>query len=155
MEVRNWILVSAIFFLLLLNFACDDSNIVDPRFYSDDQVVELTDLNSEGDNFSCDSIHTGHSLPTEYSVGAIWFDKARKQLQVELYLPVSSDTRLAIVGSAGEVVKIFLNGPTGAGFWRFDWCCVDEDGKSVSSGIYGVSVRAGDPVFKKTRWFKI
>jgi hypothetical protein len=144
--------------LMLLGSACDTYNIVEPRFYSDDQIENLVDLNESNADSLCDSTRRPHhGLPMAFSLGVGWLNKSEHQLIVTLAVPVTSKARVAVLGSAGNVVKMLFDS-TGIGQWTFYWCCHDGNGNDVAKGVYGVTVfteyESYRP-YRRTVWFKI
>jgi hypothetical protein len=140
--------------LILVVSACDNYNIVEPRFYSDDQLENLVDLNESNADSLCDSTWLGHGLPTAFSLGVGWLNKSEHHLIVTLALPITSEARVAVLGSSGNVVKMLFDS-TGIGQWAFNWCCRDENGNEVPKGIYGVTMFTIYKSLQRTVWFKI
>ena len=66
--------------------------------------------------------------------------------RISFNLPASCIISLKIYDISGRLVKIIEEGKTKAGFYTIDWEGSDENGKSLSSGIYFYRIKAGDNI---------
>jgi hypothetical protein len=94
--------------------SCDSYNIVEPRFYSEEDIVDVQ-----------------------------WEDASHRRLNIAFTLPEALPYQLYILGSAGEVVRSY-KGMGCAGLNVITWDRKDSNGEEVEDGVYAVSLKAGE-----------
>ncbi len=94
--------------------SCDSYNIVEPRFYSEKDIVDFQ-----------------------------WTDTSHRMLIIKFTLPEALHYHLCILGSAGNVVRCY-EGMGCVGLNVITWDGKDNEGKKVEDGIYAISLKAGD-----------
>jgi hypothetical protein len=120
---------------------CDSYNIVEPRFYSDSDIVELSVCPPDKSD-PPDPIR-----PAAYAASVCWLDEDNKKMRVTLHMPESNDYLISLVGSAGNTLRTLNGSGVGVIDVVFDASGVLED------GVYGVSVIVGD--WQDATWFEI
>ena len=121
---------------------CDSYNIVEPRFYSDSDIVEISTCPADKSD-PPDPID-----PTEFSADVCWTDKTDRDMRIDVQLPRESDLKVTIVGSAGNAVATVADGSFSAGLIRITY-----DASPLEDGVYAVSAVAGD--WQDAIWFEI
>ena len=120
--------------------SCDKYNIVEPRFYSEGDIVDIP--------ICGDGPEPGFELPTCFSLNLCWLDKAGKVLFVYYDLPVASHVQLYLLGSGGYVVQTLVDSTLAAGSYQETLVFEDDE-----DGVYALRMNAGD--FEATIWFEI
>jgi hypothetical protein len=93
--------------------SCDNYNIVEPRFYSEDDVVDVQ-----------------------------WADASHKWIAIAFTLPYASPYKVYVLGSAGNVVCSY-EGMGDVGVNVVIWDVRDKNGGRVDKGVYAILLRAG------------
>ncbi|MDH3890458.1 MAG: hypothetical protein OEV49_05190 [candidate division Zixibacteria bacterium] len=125
---------------MLIN-SCDDYNIVEPRFYSEDDVYDIADCGYDPfAELAANLDSAGNSvrpkrIPSNYAAYACWFDRTEGILAVGIALPVGTDYTVSLLDSGGGVKAIIHEGTEPAGEYVFP-CVVDD------TGIYALSLQA-------------
>ena len=65
---------------------------------------------------------------------------------IHYLLPRSENVQLVIYNTLGQMIKTLVFGKQKAGAYTATWSGTDETGARVSSGVYMVTLRAGDYV---------
>ena len=136
--IRIAVVIAAI--VCLIN--CDGYNIVEPRFYSDSDIVDIPICPAEKSD-PPDPIY-----PTELSSSICWTDETNRVMRIDLQLPRDSYVTVTIVGSAGNTVATLVDGNSFVGLHRITY-----DASSLEDGVYAVSAVAGD--WQDAVWFEI
>ena len=89
------------------------------------------------------------SLPDSYALSVNYPNPFNPQTVIKYQLPKTSQVRLTIYNSSGQVVKTIVDEAKQAGFYWVIWDGWDDAGKKVASGVYLYELRAGD--FAKVR----
>ena len=64
-------------------------------------------------------------------------------------LPARSDVLLQVFNVAGRLVRTLVDGPQPAGHWNVGWDGADENGKTVSNGVYFYRLTTGEKTIEK------
>lgn len=135
----------------MLIFACDDYNIVEPRFYDEDDLVEFAEC--EGDPFAEPIANTGsigvvqkNVVPAGYTVDACWFNRADGILAVFIALPAAGSFTVSLLNSGGGVEAVIYEGVIEAGSLVVPWV-VEED------GVYALSLQVDQ--WSVVVWFEV
>ncbi len=107
---------------------CDKYNVVEPRFYSEDDVVTFTDCDIDQYAVSGSQV-----VPDRFAVGGCWYDRAEGMLAVFVALPTAGLIRVSILNSGGGVEAVLFDKPHEAGYPVFPWVAKGE-------GIYAISL---------------
>jgi hypothetical protein len=84
------------------------------------------------------------SKPTEFSLSQNYPNPFNPTTNFQFTLPKSSHVKIEIFNIVGQRVATVVDGDMRAGVYTADWNGRDENGKSVSSGIYFYRMRADD-----------
>ncbi len=118
---------------------CDSYNIVEPRFYSQKDIIDVP---------ACDEYEGS------WREGICWKDKSQEQLGILFsFKEEPTHVRLSILGSAGNVARTLVDELCSAGNHMVNWDGKDDEGKKIDDGVYGVSLQAGNT--KWVIWFKV
>ncbi len=83
-------------------------------------------------------------MPSAYALSQNFPNPFNPTTTITFELAAESMVALVIYDAAGQVVRRLVDGQTiAAGHYRADWDGIDEDGGSVSSGVYFYELRAG------------
>jgi hypothetical protein len=145
---------------LFVLWSCDDTNLVEPQFGSDDDVVDIPNCNFEygappvlieenGNEYIyaaiADSVHADSVLPGQYSFDVCWHDLNPRHLVILFQNAHSDEVYLAVINKKGEV-EFSSEGYRSAGDYIFGWTAEE-------AGVYAVSIRAGE--FSDIIWFEV
>jgi hypothetical protein len=83
-------------------------------------------------------------LPTEFALQQNYPNPFNPSTTVSYALPAASDVRIAVYNVLGEQVATLANGVQEAGFYTVQWNGVDSHGQHVTSGVYFLTMRAGE-----------
>ena len=75
-------------------------------------------------------------LPTEYSLDQNYPNPFNPSTQIGFSLPTASNVKVAIYNVSGELIRMLVNDQMSAGIYRLTWNATDNEGRSVSSGVY-------------------
>jgi hypothetical protein len=81
-------------------------------------------------------------LPTEYNLEQNYPNPFNPTTQIGFSLPTASYVRVGIYNVSGELVRTLANDMMSAGIYRFTWNATDNQGRSVSSGVYIYRIQA-------------
>ena len=84
------------------------------------------------------------SLPTEFQVFDNYPNPFNPTTTISYGLPTDAAVNITIYDMMGRRVKIVFDGDQNAGFRSHWWDATNNDGKSVSAGIYLYTIRAGE-----------
>ena len=95
------------------------------------------DLEDElaGDEYIVDSLELMQNYPNPFNPNTV----------IRYQLPASSDVKLSIYNTTGQLVRTLVNGEMPAGSHAITWDATDNSGQRVASGVYLYVIRAGDP----------
>lgn len=136
----------------MLISGCDDYNIVEPRFYSEDEVVEFGDcardpfVEPAGAAFDSITIVLPKLIPDRYAVDGCWYNRAEGMLAVFVALPVAGSFKVSILNSGGGVEAVLFDGLDQAGVYVFPWVAKED-------GIYAISTQAEHTTV--VAWFEV
>jgi len=127
--------------------SCDDYNIVEPRFYDEDDLTEFGDCEGDpfvepegGANNSGGVVQPKTIIPTMFAVDACWHDRANGVLAVGFAMPVAGQYKLLLLNSGGGVEKVVAVGTEQAGHVVVP-CVIENDGvHALSLQVEHVSV---------------
>ena len=134
--------------------SCDDYNIVEPRFYSEDDVVEFGECEWHTSVVRSQEV-TGGALvdsgwpvipPAVFGASACWDSRDEQTLMVYVTMPMMGSLKVSILNSGGGLESVPFNDVVTAGLHRCSWVAGDK-------GVYAISVQtsyAGDVV-----WFEV
>jgi hypothetical protein len=88
------------------------------------------------------------TVPTEYSLSQNYPNPFNPMTVISYSLRESGDVELVVYNMLGQKVRTLVSEFVEAGHHKAVWDGLDEDGKSVSTGIYLYRLRSGD--FSKT-----
>jgi len=130
---------------LVIITACDDHNVVEPRFYDEDDILEFDDCPEAPPKATAE-------IPDAYALGVCWVSRGEGILGIYLALPVAGDYSISIVSGSGELLDSITEFAE-AGYKTILWMGTDKDGDKVDDGVYSLVVIAGS--LKETIWFEI
>ena len=134
--------------------SCDNYNIVEPRFYSEGDIVDIPVC--EGVDGETPSLCPGGNgavceIPPGFSLGLCWLDKAGRALFVYYELPIAGHVQLCLLGSGGYVVQTLVDSTLEAG--SYQGILVFEDDED---GVYALRMlRMNVSGFEGTIWFEV
>ncbi len=140
------------FALVVAWLGCDEYNIVEPRFYTEDDVVTFAACEHDpfaepaGAIVEPTTIVQAKTIPAIFAVGGCWFDRSAGVLAVAIALPVAGQAKVSILNSAGGVEAVLFEGPHEAGFDAYPWVASED-------GVYAISLQVdkGTAVL----WFEV
>jgi hypothetical protein len=92
--------------------SCDSYNIVEPRFYSEEDIVDVQ-----------------------------WEDASHTWLNISFTLPFAGPYKLYVLGSAGNIVRSY-EGMGNTGLNVITWDRKDNNGGRVEKGVYAILLKA-------------
>ena len=75
-------------------------------------------------------------LPTDFELEQNYPNPFNPSTQISFALPSQSSVKIAIYNVAGELVRTLMNDDLPAGIYRLTWNGTDDNGRTVSSGVY-------------------
>ncbi len=81
-------------------------------------------------------------LPTDYNLEQNYPNPFNPTTQIGFSLPNASFVKVGIYNVSGELVRTLANDVMSAGIYRFTWNATDNQGRSVSSGVYIYRIQA-------------
>jgi hypothetical protein len=106
-------LLIAVTMVIFCFAGCDSYNIVEPRFYSEEDIVDVQ-----------------------------WEDVSHTWLNISFTLPFASPYKLYVLGSAGNIVRSY-EGVGNIGLNVITWDGKNNNGDRVDKGVYAILLRAG------------
>lgn len=134
--------LTLIIFVIISIFAiaclsCDDYNIVEPRFYDADDVVEIPMMEFAdvwcamvADSGGFATIR-GNLIPESIKVEYSWCDQEGMVVVVVVTLPIYADVRLIALNSGGGISKTLVERRCQVGRFFVEWT-------PAHNGIYGL-----------------
>lgn len=86
----------------------------------------------------------GDRLPTEYALSNNYPNPFNARTVIEYQLPRTGQVKLAVYNILGQRVRVLVDAPQEAGFYKLVWDGKGERGKDVASGVYFYLLKAGD-----------
>lgn len=136
----------------MLITACDDYNIVEPRFYDDGDIFEFGICERDFDTTSVRSqavtttalVDSGG--PIGFGTEVCWDRNTEKLLRIFVVMPMSGALTVSILNSGGGVESVVWDGRTYAGVYLYSWV-------ADSDGVYAISLQT----FRATIvvWFEV
>lgn len=145
-------LAIAVLSISIASMSCDDYNIVEPRFYSEDDLVELVECDWDPHTESIGAVDdlsivvTPKEVSTTATVDGCWYNRYGHRLVVTFQVPVSSQVKISILNSSGGVKWILFDRKTLGGWVSVPW--VDED-----DGVYAISMQTERET--EVVWFEV
>lgn len=87
---------------------------------------------------------TAKELPQEFKLDQNYPNPFNMETTIEYQLPHSCYVELTIFNLLGQQVKALIAQPRNAGYFKVAWNGTDNSGNNVNSGIYVVTLHAGD-----------
>jgi hypothetical protein len=132
-------------------FSCDKYNVVEPRFYSEDDIVNIPVCEGIGGKALSlcpeDNVII-HEIPPDFYLSMCWLNKAERTLFVYCGLPTASYIEIHLLGSSGYVVQTLIDSSLEAGM-VYDTLSL----KSYEDGVYAIRMNACG--YEGTVWFEI
>ena len=107
-------LLIAVTMVIFCFASCDSYNIVEPRFYSEEDIVDVQ-----------------------------WEDASHRWLNISFTLPSARPYKLYILGSAGNIARSY-EGMGNAGLNVITWDRKDNNGSRVERGVYAILLKTGN-----------
>ncbi len=82
-------------------------------------------------------------LPTEFALRQNYPNPFNPSTQINFSLPSQASVKIAIYNVAGELVRTLINDDMSAGNYRITWNGMDNNGRTISSGVYIYRMQAG------------
>ena len=83
-------------------------------------------------------------LPTKFRLHQNYPNPFNPRTTVQFDLPAASHVTLAIYDIRGRIVRTMVDEVKNIGFHNVVWDGTDDNGSSVSSGLYFYTINAGD-----------
>ena len=90
-------------------------------------------------------------LPAYFALRQNYPNPFNPSTAIRFELPQAEHLTLNIYALTGQLVRTLVNGPLAAGVHHVEWNGINDDGRSVSSGIYLYRLSVGDGRFTQTR----
>ncbi|MDH3890460.1 MAG: hypothetical protein OEV49_05200 [candidate division Zixibacteria bacterium] len=132
-------ILKAILLFAITCLSCDDYNIVEPRFYDKDDIVEFANCDKDPLADPVDGTEDAigvlykNGVPAGFAVGGCWIDRAEGVLAVFAGLPLAGSYKVSILNSGGELETILFDGAAEAGAISAQWLAKE-------AGVYGISL---------------
>ncbi|MEO0071464.1 MAG: hypothetical protein ABIK39_05210, partial [candidate division WOR-3 bacterium] len=111
------------------------SNVDNPEAYDESDVFEIKQPGAITEK-------TFNSHPSQ-PFAVIQPNPVKSRVNIRFYLPQETNVDLKVLNSAGEVVKVLMNGKRSPGFYNFNWD-VGKGKLPTAEGVYFCYFRAGD-----------
>ena len=89
------------------------------------------------------------ALPTEFTVGRAYPNPFNPVVNVQFGLPKEAQINILIYDISGRLMGDYSIGNRSAGWHEFSWNAVDMLGQDVGTGIYLLTIQAGDKLQKQ------
>jgi len=123
-------------------WAWDNTGLSRPSSNIGILVIEMnTDVNEET------------SVPTEYKLLPNFPNPFNPQTAITWHLPLESHVKLTIFNMLGQAIRVLTDERRPAGIHTILWDGMDDQGRSVPSGVYIYRLHAGDKVFFRKMTF--
>ncbi len=83
-------------------------------------------------------------IPDDYRLFQNYPNPFNAETVIEYALPEDAEVELIVYNSLGQIVRELAHGRQAAGLQKINWNGRDNFGRPISSGIYFVSLRAGE-----------
>ena len=83
-------------------------------------------------------------VPSAFSLSQNYPNPFNPTTVIRYQLPASSEVKLSIYNTTGQLVRTLVNGEMPAGSHAISWDATDNSGQRVASGVYLYIIRAGD-----------
>jgi hypothetical protein len=115
--------------------AVDKAGNIGP--YSDQFTLKVT------------SVQQLSGLPTEFALDQNYPNPFNPSTQIKFALPKQAQVVLSIYSVSGELIRTLVSGEMAAGYYSVTWNGMNDNGQSVSTGVYLFRVQAGSYVESK------
>ncbi len=88
----------------------------------------------------------GDNLPSSFALGQNYPNPFNPTTTIEFELSHREHVTIDIFNVLGQKVRSLVDESKAAGTYRIGWKGIDDNGKSVSTGVYLYRLRAGDVV---------
>jgi len=111
-------------------------------------IIEITDAEVRDGGFGINSVPTPVSVQVEtrpevYALADNYPNPFNPETTLKYQLPESADVTLEIYNMLGQVVRTLVNEQQSAGRYSIQWDARNDNGHSLSSGIYFYRIQAG------------
>ena len=89
------------------------------------------------------------ALPLEFTIGQAYPNPFNPVVNVRFGLPKEAPVHIMIYDVAGRLIGDYKFGNRSAGWHEFSWNAVDMLGQNVGTGIYLLTIQAGDKLQKQ------
>ena len=139
-----------LFIFLMLSFSvmCDNYNIVEPRYFSNEDLVEFPVGNPNNSNDNNEGEIGVGQTPTDYELTPFWNSASKDTLFIQFTNPKDSYAKLLILKWNGSVFETLMDRNITAGTFRYDY-----NAKKFEKRIYGISLQLDS--WLKVLWFEI
>ncbi len=119
------------------------------KFIEDDDInaEKSQSKNNDNGNEMIEAIEA--SLPTELSISKAYPNPFNPVVNISYGLPTSAAVNILIYDLSGRKIAEYSINQQSAGWHEFKWGAVDQYGQSVGSGIYLMTIQAGNMVKKQ------
>ena len=93
------------------------------------------------------------SIPSEFDISKAFPNPFNPTVNINYGLPIHSDVRILIHDLSGRKIAEFIQNGKEAGWHEFKWDALDQQGNSIGSGVYLLTIHAGDMVKKQKLTF--
>ena len=87
---------------------------------------------------------TSAAIPESFALGQNFPNPFNPTTSISFTLPTASEVSLEVYNVLGQRVKTLVDGPMNAGSHSVMWNATDQNGRTVSSGVYLYRIVAGD-----------
>lgn len=89
------------------------------------------------------------TLPLEFTIGKAYPNPFNPVVNVRFGLPKEAPVHILIYDVAGRLIGDYTVGNKSAGWHEFSWNAVDRLGQAVGTGVYLLTIQAGDKLQKQ------
>ena len=119
------------------------------KFIEDDDINAEKSQSKNNDNGNEMTQAIEASLPTELSISKAYPNPFNPVVNIRYGLPTSAAVNILIYDLIGRKIAEYSINQQSAGWHEFNWDAVDQYGQSVGSGIYLMTIQAGNMVKKQ------
>ena len=101
------------------------------------------------DEMSEANVETEIALPLEFTIGKAYPNPFNPVVNVQFGLPKEAPVNILIYDVAGRLVGDYSVGNRSAGWHEFRWEATDMLGQDVGTGVYLLTIQAGDKLQKQ------
>lgn len=113
------------------------------KYITDTEELELNRINDDDEKISSVAVT---ALPTELTISKAFPNPFNPIVSIAYGLPSSSDVSILIYDLSGKKIMEYALQGQSAGWHEFKWNALDLSGQSIGSGLYLMTIRAGDMV---------